>query len=95
MMPLTQEEAEGIEKCLEQIYACISSEMSGNDQFQIRQYIDVAEYGLALDDMVDVLQEKAKPVAPDLRLLLLEAAGKMGVKPEDGWNGVDLLRMPG
>ncbi len=66
--------------------------MSDVDQMQIRRYIAAAEYGLALDDMADIVLELNQPVASDLRHLFDAAADKMDIKPGDGWTGVESLR---
>ena len=46
-MPLTNEEPDSIQNCLEKNYLHMSACMPGKSHAQIREYIDASEYGLA------------------------------------------------
>ena len=70
----------------------MSAATPGTSRAQIREYIDVGEYGLALDDMACIALESGKPVTVGLRQLFDTAANLMAIKPEDSWNRVDNIR---
>lgn len=82
-MPLTKQKACIIENYLHQISDQIFS--SDNDKYrsEIREYIDVREYALALDDMAAITKLSGKPLTPKLRNLFEAAANKMEIKPGD------------
>ena len=65
-MALTYEELLSIEADLEQLYEAMPSNEIG-DRKQVRRYIDVGEYGLALDDLADIYLEAKKPLTPAIR----------------------------
>ncbi len=90
-MSITEPDAQMVEHYLNQIFGQISPAMTDRDRFQVRRYIDAREYGLALDDMADILLESDKPVPPELRSLFDAAAAKMDIKPGAGWSGVDTI----
>lgn len=93
-MSLNETDAQTIENHLNQIYNLALSKMTDQDRIQVRQYIAAGEYGLALDDMADIVLESKKTVAPELRSLFYAVATKMKIEPGAGWSGVDSILKP-
>jgi hypothetical protein len=91
VLALTHEDRDWIEAHLEALYRA-STEIAGADHRQVRQYIDVGEYSLALDDLADIQLKSGKPIPPDLIRLFDALATKMDIKPGDGWDAVTELR---
>jgi hypothetical protein len=86
-MALTLEERLSIEADIEHLYAAVLPKTAGEHD-QVRRYIDVGEYALALDDLADIWLEWKKPVPPTVRGLFDELATKMGMRYGDEWRAV-------
>jgi hypothetical protein len=86
-MALTPEECRKIEGDLNRLFEAVPSKEIGSHD-QIRQYIDVGEYGLALDDLADVYLGDRQSLTPSLRSLFDGLANKMGMKSGDQWQAV-------
>jgi len=90
-MALTHEDQDWIEAGLEKLYDA-SAMFAGVNRQQVREYIDVGEYGLALDDLADVHLKTGKPVPADIVQLFDALAMKMDVKQGDEWQAVAEIR---
>lgn len=86
-MALTFEERLANKADLEQLYEAVPS-IGAGDLDQVRVYIDVGEYGLALDDLADRYLEAKKLLPPDIRGLFDKLATRMGMKSGDEWRAV-------
>ena len=94
-MGLTAQDEQTVENYLNQIIDLVHSAMNDRDRFQVRRYINAGEYGLALDDMADIVLDSEKPVTTELHSLFAAAADKMNIKPGTGLSGFDDLLKPG
>jgi hypothetical protein len=92
--PTEQDDDDWIEVRLNEIYGRALSGIIGWDHLQVREYIDVCEYGLALDGLAHAYLQHGNPVQSDLRRMFDALAEKMGMKTGDRWTGVDRLRFP-
>lgn len=86
-MTSTLEARLAIEADLEQLYAAAPLRGVG-DRDQIREYIEVGEYRLALNDLADVYLEAKTPVTLTLRMLFADPAAKLGMRSGDQWRAV-------
>lgn len=86
-MNLTSEERLLIETGLEQLYREILSNGNVNNS-QVRQYINVGEYGLALDDLADLYIATKNPLSSATLVLFDDLATKMKMKSGDEWLAV-------
>ena len=82
-MHLNEQEAHIIEDYLNQIFDQAFSSDTDRYRSDVREYIDVREYALALDDMAAIIKLSGKPLTPQLRGLFDAAANKMEIKPGD------------
>ena len=86
-MKLTLEDRMWIEAGLEELYRGISANIE-IDPSQIRKYIDVGEFGLALDELADLYMDIETPV-PSATLTVFHAlATKMKMTSGDEWQAV-------
>jgi len=91
MMALTHEDRDWIKAGLEKLYDA-SAIFAGVNRQQVREHIDVGEYGLALDDLAGIHLKTGKPVPADIVQLFDALAMKMGMKQGDGWQAVAEIR---
>jgi hypothetical protein len=90
-MSLTLEERLSIEADIEWLYEAVPSHAI-LDRDQARKYIDVGEYGLALDDLAAIYLESKSPVRPEILALFEKLAIKMEMQSGDEWRAVaDIL----
>ncbi len=90
-MGMTREDRDWIEAGLNTL--CTDAGVVSNaDCGQVRKYIDVGEYGLALDDLADIHLATGKPIPPDRRALFDTLAMKMGIRHGDEWQAVAAIR---
>ncbi|KAL8931189.1 MAG: hypothetical protein Q9211_007157, partial [Gyalolechia sp. 1 TL-2023] len=59
---------------------------------QVREYIDVQEFGLALDLLAHIQLKSGKPVPSDTMRIFEALATRMGMKAGDEWRGVAEIR---
>jgi len=90
-MALTHKDRDWIEAGLEKLYDALAM-FAGVNRQQVREYIDVGEYGLALDDLADIHLTTGKPVPADIVQLFDALALKMGMKQGDEWQAVAEIR---
>jgi hypothetical protein len=77
---------------LERLYEALA-DFGRDGRRQVREYIDVGEYGLALEDVAYIyLQSAPKPLSAEIHRLFDELAVKMGMKEGDEWRGVAKIR---
>lgn len=90
-MPLSQDDEAFIESGLEALYkaSVASSNLNHN---QVREYIDVGEFGLALDLLAHIQLKSGKFPSSDTRELFEALAMKMGMEEGDEWQGIAKIR---
>ena len=86
-MALTLEDRLSIETDLELIYKKMPP-CAVLYRDQIREYIDVGEYGLALDDLAGIYLDSKTPLRPGILALFERLATKMKMRSGDTWRGV-------
>lgn len=60
----------------------LGSTFSESERTEVREFIDVGEYGLALDTAVSIFEEEGKVASEDERLVLRRLAVAMSRAPE-------------
>ena len=90
-MTLTHQDEEWIENGLETLYSASLKSIPVNHA-QVREYIDVQEFGLALDLLAHIQLKSGKPVSSDTIRIFEALATRMGMKPGDEWRGVAKIR---
>lgn len=90
-MTLTHQDEEWIENGLETLYSA-SLKSIPIDHAQVREYIDVQEFGLALDLLAHIQLKSGTPPSSDAMRIFEALATKMGMKPGDEWRGVAEIR---
>jgi hypothetical protein len=90
-MPASVQDEEYIEGELERLCsASIASSDLSHDQ--VREYIYVHEFQLALDLLAHIQLKSKVPPSPETRTLFDALAEKMGMTDGDMWRGVARLR---
>ncbi len=78
----------GLERLFEQSFG-----LDSDHRRYVREYIDVGEYGLALDNLAYIfIRLAAKPLPTEIRELFEKLALKMGISDGDEWEGVAKVR---
>ena len=72
---------EEIERLFSQLLAALQPIFSEAEQQEVRHFIDVGEYGLALETLVGIFAEEKKECAPAVRLQIADLAGRMSIDP--------------
>ena len=89
---MTPEKSEWLEYNLETLYKQ-SADFGGNDRRYVREYIDVGEYSLALDNLAYIYARSApKPLSAEIRQLFNWLAVEMDMRDGDEWEGVAQIR---
>ncbi|MEV6443036.1 MafI family immunity protein [Amycolatopsis sp. NPDC051716] len=83
---------EEIAACMRGLSTRLGGRLSDDQQRQVAEFIDVNEFGLALEALADFLCEDEQPVWPDERSDMLELARRMQI---DGRVGRALALCPG
>ncbi len=90
-MPASVQDEEYIEGELERLCsASMSSSELSHDQ--VREYIYVHEFQLALDLLAHIQLKSGVPPSPETRRLFDTLAEKMGMTDGDMWQGVAKIR---
>lgn len=76
---------------IELIYRLISG-IGGWDHEQVRKYMDVGEYSLALDDLADAYLRSGESASADLLYRFEALATKMGMENDPEYQAVAELR---
>ena len=92
-MVLTFEERLSIEADIERLYEAVPSH-AVLDRDQVREYIDVGEYGLALDDLAAIYLDSKIPIRPEIFVLFERLATKMKMRSCNEWRGVAEILSP-
>lgn len=66
-----------VEAALNQLLSEVGNQMAAQDQEDMRQYIDVAEYGLAFEIFCASLSNAKLPVGQDVKAKVQALAGMM------------------
>jgi len=66
-----------IESSLTLLLSLLSSALSGSEAQEVRDFIDVGEYGLALETLVDIVTEEEKSISAEALRLIIELADSM------------------
>ena len=90
-MPLSQHDEDFIESGLETL--CKSIVRPSDPGYEdVKQFIYVHEFGLALDLLAHIQLQSAQPLSLEIRSLIDALAVKMGMKDGDEWQGVAKVR---
>jgi hypothetical protein len=65
-MGLTTKQLGEVRSCLERLFDLTPGYASDHHRQQIREFIDVGEYGLAADELAAGILESGRPVPPDI-----------------------------
>ncbi len=84
-------DAEWIENGLETLYRALCDGIH-EDLSDVREYIDVGEFSLALDLLAHIHLDINKFLTPDKLRLFDALATRMGMRNGDRWRGVAELR---
>jgi hypothetical protein len=68
-----------IEGLLEQLLELLKSVFSESEQSEVQDFINVGEYGLALETLVDVVQEEDKKISKEALRLIKKLCSLMSV----------------
>ena len=90
-MTLTHMDEEWIEEGLKTLCSASIKSIPANHS-QVLEYIDVQEFGLALDLLAHIQLKSGKPASPDTIRMFNALATKMGMKRGDEWRGVAEIR---
>lgn len=71
-----------IEQLLQKLLMLLKAVFSESEQNEVQEFIDVGEYGLALETLVDIIDEEDKLVEHDVLKLVLEVASAMSLDKE-------------
>lgn len=71
-----------IEQLLLKLLMLLTTVFSESEITEVQEFIDVGEYGLALETLVDIIDEEDKLVEHDVQKLVLEAASAMSLDKE-------------
>lgn len=71
-----------IEKLFLQLLALLKFVFSDSESNEIKEFIDVGEYGLALQTLVDIIEEEDKQIQIGVQELVLELASAMSLDEE-------------
>lgn len=66
-----------IESSLTLLLSQLSSALSRSEAQEVRDFIDVGEYGLALETLVDIVAEEEKSISAEALRLIIELADSM------------------
>lgn len=71
-----------IEQLLQKLLMLLKAVFSESEQNEVQEFIDVGEYGLALETLVDIIDEEDKLVEHGVLKLVLEVASAMSLDKE-------------
>lgn len=86
-MPLSLHDEDFIESGLETLCKSIVHP-SDPGYGDVKQFIYVHEFGLALDLLAHIQLQSAQPLSPEIRSLIDALAVRMGMKDGDEWRAV-------
>ncbi|AUB85535.1 MafI family immunity protein [Candidatus Thiodictyon syntrophicum] len=66
-----------IEGSLTLLLSLLSSALSWSEAQEVRDFVDVGEYGLALETLVDIVTEEEKSISAEALRLIIELADSM------------------
>ena len=90
-MTISEKDEKFIESGLEDLYKS-SLAKSKIDHDQVKQYIYVHEFALALDLLAHIQLKSKEPISLKNRAIFEALALKMGMKDGDEWTGVAKIR---
>lgn len=90
-MSLSQQDDNYIEGGLERL-CTVSAASSDLSHDQVREYIHVHEFQLALDLLAHIQLKSGVPLPAEMRTLFEALAEKMGMTDGDMWRGVAKVR---
>jgi transcription elongation GreA/GreB family factor len=70
-----------IESMFSKFLIASSSELSDSERAEIQEFVDVGEYGLALETAADIYAEEKKTLTADVALLMEKLALAMSMDP--------------
>ena len=76
---MTEFDHERTERLLNQLLAGVADQMSSAESTEVRDFIEVGEFGLALETLVDIFFEEQKDFPPQHLSLLAELAESMNM----------------
>jgi hypothetical protein len=59
------------------LLSLLSSALSWSEAQEVRDFVDVGEYGLALETLVDIVTEEEKSISAEALRLIIELADSM------------------
>ena len=77
-----------IENLLVRLLSQLVNVFSESEVNEVKDFVDVGEYGLALDTIIDIINEESKSIPQEVISIAKEAAVSMGM---DGSEVEDLL----
>ena len=66
-----------LENLLVRLLALLSEIFSNTEVQEVQEFIDVGEYGLALETLVDIVDEESKQITSEVLILVKELAEAM------------------
>ena len=66
-----------LENLLVRLLALLSEKFSNTEVQEVQEFIDVGEYGLALETLVDIVDEGSKQITSEVLILVKELAEAM------------------
>jgi hypothetical protein len=72
-----------VERIFERLLRDVGKEFSPAEISEVREYIDHAEYGLALETLLDICREEGKPLKPSAVDLIGHLAGLMQMNRDE------------
>ena len=75
---------QNLENLLIRLLALLSEIFSNTEVKEVQEFIDVGEYGLALETLVDIVDEESKKITPEILNLVQQLAEVMEINEIKG-----------
>ena len=90
-MASTHVDDDWIENGLKVLCSALIKSVPANHS-QVLEYVEVQEFGLALNLLAHIQLKSGRPASPDTVRMFDALATKMGTKQDDEWQGVAEIR---
>ncbi|HTW73267.1 MAG TPA: hypothetical protein VME47_25540 [Acetobacteraceae bacterium] len=91
-MTLTLEQLTKIQSGLKRLLVLAPATCKGRRREHIREFIDVGEYGLALDELAGEMRRSTRPVPAEAASLVERLATELGIDANDEYSNLSAFR---